>query len=150
MKTLSLLFLLAAALVSDAAAQTKKPVAPVSQNEAGLALRGYDPVAYFKTGHPAKGDAAISFEHEGATYRFASAAHRDEFAKEPARYTPQYGGYCAWAVGNNYTAPADPEAWKIVNGKLYLNYNKDVQQKWLADEKKLIEAGDRNWPALHR
>ena len=84
-----------------------------------------------------------------AKWYFANAANRDAFAKEPKRYAPQYGGYCAWAVSQNYTASIDPEAWKIVDGKLYLNYSKDLQAQWIAGGlDKLILQGDQNWPEL--
>ena len=85
----------------------------------------------------------------GATWRFASAKNRDAFAAMPAKYAPQYGGYCAWAVSLGYTASTDPEAWKVVDGKLYLNYSKGVQRQWVDDgPRTLIKAGDKNWPDL--
>jgi YHS domain-containing protein len=115
----------------------------------GLAVDGYDPVAYFTEGKPVEGKKEHSFEWEGATWRFASAANRDLFAAAPEKYAPQYGGYCAWAVSQGYTADADPEAWKIVDGKLYLNYDKKVQAKWETDIPGLIKKGDENWPKLH-
>lgn len=115
----------------------------------GKAIRGTDPVAYFTEGKPVKGDSDYTFNWMDATWYFASAANRDAFAKEPERYAPQYGGYCAWAVSQNYTASTDPEAWRIVDGKLYLNYSKGVQEQWEAGGvPKLIAQGDRNWPAL--
>ena len=115
---------------------------------ANAAVSGYDPVAYFTLGRPTKGDEKITAVFKGATYRFASAANRDAFLAAPEKYAPQYGGYCAWAVGHGYTAKADPTAWKVVNGKLYLNYNADIQKKWLADEANQIAAGDKNWPTV--
>ena len=126
-----------------------KPVPPISRNAAGLALIGYDPVAYFEVAKAVPGSPEFSHEIDGAKFLFRSAASKALFVADPAKYMPQYGGYCAWAVGHNYTAPADPEAWKMVDGKLYLNYNKGVQQKWIAEEGKLISAGDSNWPGLH-
>ncbi len=119
----------------------------VHKNAAGQAIDGYDAVSYF-AGQPVKGKAEFSHEWQGATYLFANAKNRDQFAAAPEKYAPQFGGHCAWAVGNNYTAKADPMAWKIVDGKLYLNYNKDVQAKWTAQETQLIEKGHANWPAL--
>ena len=86
----------------------------------------------------------------GAKWWFASAVDREQFVKEPDRYAPQFGGYCAWAVSNNYTADGDPQAWKIVDGKLYVNYNKSVQKKWEQDVNKRIDNASQNWPALHR
>ncbi len=114
----------------------------------GLALDGYDPVAYFTEGRAVRGDSAIVFTHEGATYRFASAAHREAFAKEPGRYVPQFGGFCAWAVSRGYTAPIDPEAWRVVDGKLYLNYSRSVQKMWESDIPGNIRKADGNWPGL--
>jgi YHS domain-containing protein len=112
------------------------------------AVSGYDPVAYFTTGAPMQGSKSFTAQHNGAEYRFASAANRDAFKANPARYAPQYGGYCAWAVSQGYTAPADPKVWKIVNGKLYLNYNAEVGQKWAKDVPGYIAKGDANWPKV--
>lgn len=115
----------------------------------GNAIRGYDPVAYFSQGKPLKGDSNFSHKWRGATWRFASAANRDKFAASPEKYAPQYGGYCAWAVSQGYTASTDPQAWKIVDGKLYLNYSKSVQKQWIEGGiPRLIAAGDANWPKL--
>lgn len=113
-----------------------------------LAIDGYDAVAYFTDGKPIEGKKEHSFEWNGATWRFASAEHRTMFAKSPERYAPQYGGYCAWAVGHGYTAGADPTVWTIRNGKLYLNYNQDVQKKWNGDIPGWISKGDVNWPKI--
>lgn len=113
-----------------------------------VAIEGTDPVAYFTDGKPVAGSSAFEHEWQGAVWRFASAANRDAFAKEPARYAPQYGGYCAWAVSEGYTASIEPEAWRIVGGKLYLNYSKSVQKQWLADVPGNIKKADANWPAI--
>jgi hypothetical protein len=139
----------AALLVAAFAASALDAVAPVNKTLLGsLAVDGYDPVAYFTEGRPVEGSKQFVFEWQGATWRFASAAHRDLFAAEPAKYAPQYGGYCAWAVANNYTADADPEAWAIVDGKLYLNYDTKVQAKWRQDVAGNVAKADRNWPVL--
>jgi YHS domain-containing protein len=114
----------------------------------GLAIRGYDVVAYFTQGRPTRGQAAFTHQWNGATWRFASAAHRDLFAADPAKYAPQYGGFCAWAVSEGYEAPVDPTAWRIVDGKLYLNYNASIQRQWEADIPGRIVRGDANWPAV--
>ncbi len=113
-----------------------------------LAVDGYDTVAYFTDGKPVEGKKEFSHEWQGATWRFASAAHRDLFAADPEKYAPQFGGYCAWAVSQGYTADIDPEAWKIVDGKLYLNYNKKVQAQWEQDTANLIQKANENWPKL--
>ena len=113
-----------------------------------LAVQGYDPVAYFNEGKPVKGDKDFSTEYQGATFRFASAANRDKFVKSPQAYAPQYGGYCAWAVSQGYTAKGDARNWKIVDGKLYLNYNTSIQKKWEADVPGFIKAANTNWPGV--
>ena len=114
----------------------------------GLAVDGYDPVAYFTDGRPVEGRKEIAYDWHGATWRFASAEHRELFVAAPEKYAPQYGGYCAWAVAHDYTADADPLAWKIVDGRLYLNYDVKIQEKWLVDYRNFIVAGDGNWPKL--
>ena len=119
------ILLLLAALAGD-----PKPALNVSGN---LALNGYDAVAYVTDGKPVKGLPQLSTTWSGAVWRLASAEHRDAFLKDPERYAPQFGGYCAWAVAHGYTANGDPEAWRIVDGKLYLNYSKRVQKRWEAD-----------------
>ena len=114
----------------------------------GVAIEGTDPVAYFRDGRPVEGSSDYEHEWMGATWRFVSAANRDAFAADPEKYAPQYGGYCAWAVSQGYTAKIDPEAWKIVDGRLYLNYSKDVQAEWSEDIPGNIGKGDANWPKL--
>ncbi|MDX2259219.1 MAG: YHS domain-containing (seleno)protein [Hyphomicrobiaceae bacterium] len=114
----------------------------------GVAVGGYDPVAYFSAGKPVKGDPAITMEHQGAEWRFASEANRAAFRADPAKYAPQFGGYCAWAVSQGYTAKGDPNAWSIVGGKLYLNYDKRVQSSWEKNAQSLISKGEANWPRV--
>lgn len=116
--------------------------------EDGLAVRGIDVVAYVPDGRPVQGLAAFTHSWQGTTWRFASAANRDRFAADPARYAPAYGGFCAYAVSEGYTAPIDPEAWKIVDGRLYLNYDRSVQRRWERDIPGRIARADANWPAL--
>lgn len=151
MKRLLIALAIATAALPGAApslawAAAKPPVytAPFSQVGAG----GYDVVAYFAQGQPVKGDRAFSTVWNGATWQFASAANLSKFKANPATYAPQYGGYCAWAVANGYTASGDPRNWKIVGGKLYLNYNADIQSKWVKDTPGLIRKGDANWPTV--
>ena len=121
----------------------------IYKNGQGLAIRGYDPVAYHTKGQPIEGSSKYEFVWKGAKWRFSSAANRDLFAADPERYAPRYGGYCAWAVSKGYTASVDPEnAWKIVDGRLYLNYNIDIKQKWEKDIPGNIRKADQNWPGV--
>lgn len=113
-----------------------------------VAVGGYDPVSYFSSGGPLKGSAEHAFSYNGAEWHFATAENRDLFRQDPERYAPQYGGYCAWAVAQGSTAKGDPENWRIVNGKLYLNYNSDIQTRWEQSIPENIQAGDRNWPRV--
>lgn len=113
-----------------------------------VAVSGYDPVAYFTVGKPVKGDAKFKMTYKGAEFRFASAENLAKFKANPAAYAPQYGGYCAWAVSQGYTASGDPKVWKVVNGKLYLNYNAEVGQRWGKNIPGHIKAADGNWPKL--
>jgi YHS domain-containing protein len=121
---------------------------PIATNWRGLALSGYDPVAYFKVGKPTPGSSEFQMEWQGATWRFSSAENLAAFREQPERYAPQYGGYCAWAVSQGHTASSDPEAWRIVDGKLYLNYSRSVQEKWQSDVPGNIRRADANWPAI--
>ena len=114
----------------------------------GVAVGGYDPVAYFTENKPVQGNPAISLDHGGAKYHFASEANRAAFQKEPAKYAPQYGGYCAWAISQGYTAHGDPNAWTIHNGKLFLNYNQSVRATWAKDIPGNVTKGDANWPKI--
>ena len=120
----------------------------LNKTSTGLAIKGYDPVAYFEDGKPVQGDPAYQFHWKGATWRFSTAAHREAFTKNPDRYAPQYGGFCAYGMSEWHTAPIDPEAWSIVDGKLYLNYDKQVREDWRKDTKGRIQKADQNWPKL--
>lgn len=113
-----------------------------------LAVGGYDPVAYFKAGKPVEGKAQFATEYKGTTWRFSSQENLDAFKADPTAYAPQYGGYCAWAVSQGYTASGDPNVWTIVNNKLYLNYDKSVQAKWEKDIPGFIAKADKNWPGV--
>ncbi len=114
----------------------------------GVAIQGYDPVAYVTQNAAVVGDASITAEYQGATYQFASAENRDAFVGNPARYAPQYGGFCAYAVSQGYTAPIDPQAFSVVDNKLYLNFSKGVRSRWAKDIPGNIKKGDANWPSL--
>lgn len=116
--------------------------------EEGIAVRGTDVVAYFTEGRPRPGQAQFAHDWEGARWLFASAANRDAFAADPARFAPAYGGFCAWAVSQGYTAPIDPAAWRIVEGRLYLNFDRNVQRRWERDIPGHIARAEANWPRL--
>jgi len=134
------------AALAPSVAMAKSPV--YTSLFSGVAASGYDVVAYFTESRPVEGSGDFTAEYDGATWRFASAANRDAFRADPARYAPQYGGYCAWAVAQGATASTTPEAWSIVDGKLYLNYSAGVQAKWEKDIPGHITQADANWPSV--
>ena len=116
--------------------------------EDGIAVDGTDVVAYFTQNAPVAGNADITHDYMGTTWRFASVENRDAFAADPAAYAPQYGGYCAYAVSEGYTASTIPEAWSIVDGKLYLNYSAGVKRRWEQDIPGRVAAADAKWPSV--
>ncbi|SDR47348.1 hypothetical protein SAMN05519103_03625 [Rhizobiales bacterium GAS113] len=114
----------------------------------GLALRGYDPVAYFTDGKPVLGDFTITAQFEGATYRFASEDHKALFVKEPGKYLPQFGGFCAFGTAQGYKVDGDPNVWKIVDNKLYLNLAPPVAARWNQDIGGFIKTANEKWTDL--
>jgi len=116
----------------------------------GVAIHGYDPVAYFKENKPVRGAEEWRAEYQGSTFLFASQANRDAFRADPAKYAPQYGGFCASGTAGGYKAKIDPAAFTVVDGKLYLNYNEDVRKRWSGDTKGYIAKADRNWPTVSK
>jgi YHS domain-containing protein len=114
----------------------------------GLAVHGYDVVAYFTDGQPTRGRAKYSIVYEDATYRFANEEHLEAFEDNPEKYLPQYGGYCAYGVAVGAKFDGDPHLWRIVDGKLYLNLNEEVQATWQKRISRYIKKGDRNWPRI--
>ena len=112
------------------------------------AIRGYDPVAYFTDAAPTRGSDQFTASWQGATFHFASVENLKLFKVDPAAYAPQYGGYCAYAVSKGATATTVPEAWTIVDGKLYLNYSLGIKQRWSGDVPGNIRAANSNWPAV--
>ncbi|MGE3693524.1 MAG: YHS domain-containing (seleno)protein [Novosphingobium sp.] len=116
--------------------------------EAGIATQGYDPVAYFSEGRAVRGDVDFHYKWDGVTWLFASAANRDTFAAEPEKYAPQYGGHCSMAMAGGKKSRGSGEAWSIQNGKLYLNGNTDVRDRWLLDPSKYIARADDWWPRV--
>lgn len=119
----------------------------VYSNKKG-AINGFDPVAYFKQGKPVEGNRGFSSSYDGATFYFASPQNKATFDANPAKYAPQYGGYCAWAVSKGYTAKTDPNAWTIYDGKLYLNYSTSIRDKWNVDKPTNVKRANTNWPKV--
>ncbi|MFK8054084.1 MAG: YHS domain-containing (seleno)protein [Woeseiaceae bacterium] len=143
---LTLVAVIGFATVSTPAFAEKAPV--YTSLFSSTALKGYDAVGYFTEGKPVKGKKAFSTEWNDATWLFSSAENLATFKADPAKYAPQYGGYCAWAVSQGYTASGDPTVWKIVGDKLYVNYNDDVGKTWSADPAGFIRLADENWPKV--
>ena len=112
------------------------------------AILGYDPVAYFTEGKPVKGQDKLVFTYLGAKWKFASQAHLDMFKADPEKYAPKYGGYCAYGVTQDALVSIEPDKFKIVDGKLYLNYNAEVQVKWATDIPGNIKAANGHWPKI--
>jgi YHS domain-containing protein len=139
------LVLFFSALALPLAAQTK---ILLNLDKAGLAIQGYDPVAFFTDGKPLKGKPEFPARHNGAIYYFASKEHRDLFKADPRKYEPQFGGFCAYAVSRGYTAKIDPEAFQIVDGRLLLQYSKGVRDDFNKDTKGNLAKADANWPDL--
>ena len=133
-----------AALLSRPAAAAKPPVYATG----GIAINGYDPVAYFTEGKPVEGSPDHTSDWEGATVQFSSAENKALFDGDPEKYAPKYGGYCAYAVSKGYTASTDPAAWSIHEDRLYLNYSKSVRALWAARKRHHIEQADKNWPSV--
>ena len=142
-KTLQALFLVALAALATAQASS---AAGVQVNAVGL--HGYDPVAYFADHKARRGDNGYSAAHDGVVYLFANEDNLNAFKKNPAAYLPQYGGYCAMGVSLGYKLPIDPEAWEVVDGKLYLNVSKKVKETWLKDVPGNIAKANTNWPDI--
>ncbi len=115
---------------------------------AGVAAGGADVVAYFTMNKPVAGDAQFSEQHNGATYRFASAGNLALFKSDPNKYAPQYGGYCAFAAAFGKKVSSDPGQWAVVDGKLYLNKNADVSTKWKADIPGFVAKADGQWAQI--
>jgi YHS domain-containing protein len=123
--------------------------APVYTNSQG-AIQGYDPVAYFKEGKPVKGKKELSYAWQGANWHFANQENLMAFQAAPEKFAPQYGGYCAYGMAEGHKAPTDPQAWTLVEGKLYLNYDPKVRELWNKKQPEYIKTADRNWPEVSK
>jgi len=143
MRSLFAAFLLLVALSTVASA---KELQNLDHNR--VAIQGYDPVAFFTDNRPVKGNAQFQSEYRGAKYYFASPEHKAAFDKEPAKYEPQFGGYCAYGASQGHKAPIKIEAWQIVNGRLLMQYDLGVKDDFNKDQQNNLSKADRNWPGL--
>ncbi|MFT5235154.1 MAG: YHS domain-containing protein [Shewanella sp.] len=135
---------LVAALVLFLSGCTSLDKYPVYVEE-GVAINGYDPVAYFVKNAPVKGSQQFKSEYDQTVWLFSSADNLAKFEDEPARYLPQYGGYCAYAMSHGFVVETVPEAFSVIDDKLYLNYSLGVRETWLEDTTSYIESADKQW-----
>lgn len=140
--------------VSEIKAQNSLRAKHFNLDKKGLAIQGYDPVAYFAQSKAQKGNAKFQFAYEGAVYLFSSQNNLDTFKQNPQKYEPQYGGWCAYAMGaSGDKVEVDPETFKIVSGKLYLFYHSWINNtllKWNDDESHLLPDADKNWKSIFK
>lgn len=139
------LFIFAAIAITCAACSPTEGVQKINVDANGAAIRGYDTVAFFAENSAVKGNPTFEYAWNGAKWVFANAENLEKFKADPAAYAPQFGGYCSYAVSHGYTADGDPETWKIVDGKLYLNYNQKAKDAWEKEQDKFIQDGEKNW-----
>ena len=144
-KVLMLLAAAACLHLQAAGADAGQPWYPY---ESGLGADGYDVVAYFVADEAQKGSRKFSLEHQGVKWYFGSEANLEAFKADPGKYLPQYGGYCAYAMGNGYQAFGDPQVWAVHEGRLFFNYNPPIQKVWKVERDELIPAADENWSRL--
>ena len=144
----------AAGCIASAAALAAPPINTLKTGLLGgrsdTAILGYDTVAYFSVGKPVKGQDRFATEWIGAKWKFASQGHLDLFKANPEKYAPQYGGYCAYGVAQDNLVSIEPDKFKVLGGKLYLNYSAEVQATWLKDPARYIKQGDTKFKALLR
>jgi len=114
----------------------------------GVAIQGYDPVAFFTDNRPVKGNPQFQSDYHGAKYYFTSAEHKAAFDEKPAKYEPQFGGYCAYGASRGHKAPVKIEAWQIVDGRLLMQYDLDVKNDFNKDQQGNLRKADQNWPGL--
>ncbi len=139
-----ILILLIAVVSASTFAQTSKSAKHLN-TEKNIAIQGYDPVAYFESSKSIKGSDKITTTFQDAVYHFSTENNKTTFLKNPTQYLPQYGGYCAYGMSEGYEAPIQPNAFTIVDNKLYLNYNLETKEAWLKDQKNRIEKANQNW-----
>lgn len=138
----------ASGLLAPRWAAAQSPAEINTLESGGVAIKGYDPVAYFTEGKPVKGSKEFTAMFKGAAWHFSSAENKAKFEAEPEKYAPAYGGYCAYGVASGYLVKIEPDAWAIRDSKLYLNYDRSVQAEWAKSPEKYIEAADKAWPKL--
>ena len=119
-------------------------------SKSNQAIQGYDPVAYFKDAKPVKGKNEFSYAWKGGTWYFSNQENLNDFKANPEKFAPQFGGYCAYGVADGHKASTSPDAWTVVNGKLYLNYDKDVRELWKKDQQAFIKTAEEKWPLVKK
>ncbi len=140
-----LLTIAAILLISTTIAQAQKSEVFITD---GKAIKGYDPVAFFKESKPVKGVESLSYQYNDATWLFSSKTNLETFKKDPEKFAPQYGGYCAYGTAGGHKAPTQTNTWTIVDGKLYFNYNDKVKESWNKQQAELIEKANTQWPLI--
>ncbi len=151
LKTLTVPLMLMA-LLTACAQETRdaREAGTTFTNTEGVAIGGYDPVAYFTDSAAVPGKPEFSTRHDGATWWFASAEHRTMFIESPERYAPAYGGWCAYGMAEGYAAETDPvNGWTIHDGKLYLNWDASISAQWNADRAALLQRSESHWPTVN-
>lgn len=143
MKRLLIIAALALVTVIQAKAQSSEIFAP-----AGKAIKGYDPVAFFKEAKPVKGSEKFEYKWKDASWYFSTAENLEAFKADPEKYAPQYGGYCAYGAAEGHKSPTLTETWTVLNDKLYFNYSTKVKEAWTKDQANLIKKADEKWPEL--
>lgn len=129
--------------IMQATAQQSEIFAP-----GGKAIKGYDPVAFFRESKAIKGADSLTYQYKDATWLFSSKENLKAFKVSPEKYAPQYGGYCAYGTAQGHKAPTQTDTWTVVNDKLYFNYNAKVKESWSKDQQNLINTADQQWPGL--
>jgi YHS domain-containing protein len=142
-RNLALILLLSLSNLAFAASKSL-----INVDKTGLALKGYDPVAYFTENRPVMGNPQVVSTYNGARYQFASAANKSAFDANPSKYEPQFGGFCAYAASEGHTAKVEPDAFEVLNGRLLLQYDKDVREMFNKDPQGRLKKADANWPGL--
>lgn len=154
MKIFKLILAIAIVTIVGAAAYAFNPFAEKAEGVVntlgtdGVAIKGYDPVAYFTAGGPREGKPEFTYEYKGAKWQFASAENKALFEANPDKYEPAYGGFCAFGVAQDALVKIEPDAWSIRNGKLYLNYDRNVQSQWAQKPDEYIQRADKKWPDI--